>query len=196
MWKCESVRRLRCLGRIALAAIAVFVVEGVSFAVEPRLGVGMECLDRGLWNHVPAMPHLKELGIKRVRLQSGWARTEKEKGRYDFAWLDKIIEDLSSIGVEPWISLSYGNPLYAVPEEGKQDATGQKMFPMRSEAGSAAWRAYVTATVTRYKGRVKTWEIWNEPDCSAFLQVPKGSCWEEEYAKLVRYEKKQAKKEK
>lgn len=146
----------------------------------------MECLDRGLWNHVPAMPYLKELGIKRVRLQSGWARTEKEKGKYDFAWLDQIVADLSAIRVEPWISLSYGNPLYAVPEEGKQSYTGQTMFPMRSEQGLAAWLAYVTATVTRYKDRVRIWEIWNEPDFSGFLNVPKGSDWATEYARLVR----------
>ena len=152
-----------------------------------RLGVGMECLDRDLWDPVPAMPHLKELGIKRVRLQTGWARTEKEKGRYDFAWLDKIVDDLTAIGVKPWMSLSYGNPIYAVPEEGEQDYTGQKMFPMRSEAGKAAWSAYVKAIVARYMDRVDVWEVWNEPDVKFFLKVPEGSSWVKEYVELVRF---------
>ena len=141
-------------GRVALVATAMFACA--AYAAEPRLGVGMECLDRDLWDHVPAMPHLKELGIKRVRLQSGWARTEKVKGEYDFAWLDKIVDDLSAIGVEPWVCVSYGNPLYAASEEGKQSYTGQNMFPMRSEAGKAAWGAYVKALVARYKNRVRT----------------------------------------
>lgn len=165
-----------------LAVSAVFS----SFAAEPRLGVGMECLDRDLWDHAPAMPHLKELGIKRVRLQSGWARTEKEKGVYDFSWLDKVVDDLAAIGVEPWISLSYGNPIYADPSEGEQDYTGQKMFPMRGPAGEAAWKAYVTAIVSRYRDRVRIWEIWNEPDVVFFLKVPEGSSWHAEYARLVR----------
>ena len=152
-----------------------------------RLGVGMECLDRDLWDWHPAIPHLKELGIKSVRLQSGWARTERKKGVYDFKWLDDIVDGLAAIGVRPWISLSYGNPIYAVPEEGEQDYTGQKMFPMRSEAGRAAWAAYVTAIVKRYAGRVRAWEIWNEPDVKSFLHVPKGSSWAKEYAAFVRF---------
>lgn len=173
------------IGRVALVAASMLAFA--AYAAEPRLGVGMECLDRDLWDHVPALPHLKELGIKCVRLQSGWARTEKVKGEYDFAWLDKIVDDLSAIGVEPWMCISYGNPLYAAPEEGKQSYTGQNMFPMRSETGKAAWGAYVKALVARYKDRVRTWEIWNEPDVSAFLQVADGSSWAAEYAGLVRF---------
>ncbi len=169
-----------------VAAALVLAVAAAAPAAEPRLGVGMECLDRGLWDHAPAIPHLKELGVRRVRLQSGWARTEREKGVYDFAWLDTIVDDLVGIGVEPWISLSYGNPLYADPSEGEQDYTGQKMFPMRSAVGEAAWKAYVAAIVHRYRDRVRIWEIWNEPDVVFFLKVPEGSSWQVEYARLVR----------
>lgn len=178
------------IAKIALAAI-VAAAAMPSFAAAKddggRLGVGMECLDRDLWDPFPAIPHLKELGIRRVRLQSGWARTEKTKGVYDFEWLDKVVDALEGIGVMPWMSLSYGNPLYAVPEEGEQDYTGQKMFPMRSEAGKAAWKAYVTAIVKRYGARVWGWEIWNEPDVKFFLNVPKGSSWAKEYAEFVRF---------
>lgn len=151
-----------------------------------RLGVGMECLDRDLWKHGPAMPHLKELGITRVRLQSGWARTEKVKGVYDFDWMDAIVNDLTAIGVEPWISLSYGNPIYAVAKDGEQDYTGQKMFPLNSEEGKTAWQDYVRAIVARYKDRVRVWEVWNEPDCRHFLKVSENMSWAVEYAKLAR----------
>ena len=54
------------IGMVALVATVLFACA--AYAAEPRLGVGMECLDRDLWDHVPAMPHLKELGIKRVHL--------------------------------------------------------------------------------------------------------------------------------
>ena len=151
-----------------------------------RLGVGMECLDRDLWDPFPAMPHLKDLGIRRVRLQSGWARTEKTKGAYDFAWMDKIVDALTEIGVTPWISLSYGNPIYACAADGEQDYTGQKMFPMRTPEAAAAWQNYVRAIVARYRDRVDTWEIWNEPDCAHFLKVPDGSNWATEYLRLAR----------
>jgi hypothetical protein len=169
------------------AACTLDAAEVADKAGSNRLGVGMECLDRDLWDPFPAMPHLKELGIRKVRLQSGWARTEKEKGKYDFEWLDKVVAALGEIGVTPWISLSYGNPLYAAPEEGEQDYTGQKMFPMRSEAGKAAWAAYVTAIVKRYGNVVREWEIWNEPDVKFFLKIPAGSSWAKEYAQFLKF---------
>lgn len=168
------------------AVMAVSALEALNGAPACRLGVGMECLDRDLWKHGPAMPHLKELGITRTRLQSGWARTEKVKGVYDFAWLDEIVDDLVKIGVEPWISLSYGNPIYAVAADGEQSYTGQKMFPLNSAEGTAAWKAYVRAIVSRYQDRVRVWEVWNEPDCLHFLKVPEGSSWAAEYARLAR----------
>ena len=55
-------------GRVALVAASMLVFA--AYAAEPRLGVGMECLDRDLWDHVPALPHLKELGIKRGHIPS------------------------------------------------------------------------------------------------------------------------------
>lgn len=171
---------------ILLAGIVFGADHSAGVEGSGRLGVGMECLDRDLWKHGPAMPHLKELGVTRVRLQSGWARTEKVKGVYDFKWLDEIVDDLTAIGVEPWISLSYGNPIYAVAKDGEQDYTGQKMFPLNSDQGISAWQNYVRAIVARYKDRVRVWEIWNEPDCLHFLRVPEGTSWAAEYAKLAR----------
>ncbi len=176
----------KSVGLLAVCAVAVLSCNVQAAIGSGRLGVGMECLDRDLWKHGPAMPHLKDLGITLVRLQSGWARTEKEKGKYDFAWLDEIVDDLDKIGVEPWISLSYGNPIYAVECDGEQNYTGQKMFPLNSAEGTAAWQAYVRAVVTRYKDRVRVWEVWNEPDCIHFLKVQPGTTWSKEYARLAR----------
>lgn len=151
-----------------------------------RLGIGMECLDRDLWDPVPAYASLRELGIRRARLQSGWARTEKRKGVYDFGWMDAVVSNLVAIGVEPWISLSYGNPLYAAACDGEQDYTGQKMNPLHSEEGLSAWKAYVRTIVSRYRDRVRVWEVWNEPDVRFFFKVPDGASWAEEYVRLLK----------
>jgi hypothetical protein len=43
-----------------------------------RLGVGFECLDRNMWDTNQAWPVLDELGIKWARVQTGWAKTEKQ----------------------------------------------------------------------------------------------------------------------
>ena len=44
---------------------------------DSRLGVGLEKLDRDLYDPAPTYDVLAALGLKWVRLQSGWARTEK-----------------------------------------------------------------------------------------------------------------------
>ena len=44
--------------------------------------------------------------------------------------------------------------------------------PPRDEAGRAAYAEYVYQTVHRYKGSIKVWEIWNEPNIPSFWKNP------------------------
>ena len=105
---------------------------------------------------------LAESGARYVRLQSGWQRTEREKGVYDFAWLDALVEALCEHGMEPWIDLCYGNALYTPSAADYFGAVG--CAPTETAEERAAWAAYVRALVSRYRGRVRFYEIWNEPD--------------------------------
>ena len=126
------------------------------------LGIGFEKLDRGVFDPEKAYDKVAELGVKWARIQSGWARTEKQKGVYDFAWLDSIVDNLIRRGLTPWICLCYGNGLY--------DADAAQIFgaagcpPIKTDEQKKAWHDYVAATVGRYKGKVAWFEIWNEPD--------------------------------
>lgn len=69
------------------------------------LGVGFEKLDRDAFDPEKAYDKIADLGVKWVRLQSGWAKTERQKGVYDFEWLDKIVDNLISRGLRPWVCL-------------------------------------------------------------------------------------------
>ena len=53
------------------------------------LTVGCETLDRDYADYHKYKEYLEPLGLRKIRLQAGWAKTEKSKGKYDFAWLDK-----------------------------------------------------------------------------------------------------------
>lgn len=121
--------------------------------------IGGETLDRDYTDYQSYKPYLGPLGAKRIRLQGGWAKCEKVRGQYDFAWLDAVIPDAASRSVAPWVSLSYGNPIY----EGGGEAKLAGLIPSSVE-GLAAWDNWVRAMVTRYKQHVREWEIWNEPD--------------------------------
>lgn len=121
--------------------------------------IGCETLDRDYAKFSVYKDYVGELGAKHARLQSGWAKTEKEKGAYDYAWLDYHVNGLTEQGVRPWICLCYGNPIY-----GSTINLGSGLAPVvRSEEAFAAWLKYVEATVARYKASVNEWEIWNEP---------------------------------
>ena len=121
--------------------------------------VGCETLDREYAKFSIYKDYVGELGVKHARLQSGWAKCEKEKGRYNFAWLDSCVYGLNEQGVRPWICLCYGNPVYG---SGIRLGTGVAALS-HSEEGMTAWLKYVKATVERYKSVVNEWEIWNEP---------------------------------
>ena len=119
--------------------------------------VGCETLDRDYAKFSIYKDYVGELGVKHARLQSGWAKCEKEKGKYNFAWLDSCVYGLADQSVKPWICLCYGNPLY-----GSGVRLGAKIFT--DDKAMTAWLKYVETTVGRYKNVVNEWEVWNEPN--------------------------------
>lgn len=146
---------------IPAGALPHFDAKDVAFS---RLGVGFEKLDRDVFNPEPAYDLVAAIGVKRVRLQSGWMKTEKVEGVYDFAWLDRIVDNLIARGMEPWLCLCYGNPLYTELAKPVFGAVGCP--PIVTEQEQNAWIAYVKATVEHFHGRIGLYEIWNEPDCN------------------------------
>lgn len=129
---------------------------------ESRLGIGFEKLDRNVFDPEKAYDKLAKIGVKLVRIQSGWQRTEREEGVYDFSWIDSIVDNLIQRGMEPWIDLCYGNDLYTEAAKTVFGAVGCP--PIFSDREKKAWHDYVVATVKHFKGRVKWYEVWNEPD--------------------------------
>ena len=140
----------RCIGKIAPRHARD--IHGSNWSV------GAETMDRDFTIYKNWKQYLGPLGVKHARIQSGWTKTEKEKGVYDWAWLDEMVEDMVSQGVTPWVCICYGNSIY--PEGGDIGLAGG--WPHGEEA-LAAWDRYVAALVKRYRSRVSEWEIWNEP---------------------------------
>ena len=124
-----------------------------------KWSIGCETMDRDYadWNAYKSF--LGPLGAKHGRLFSGWAKTEQEKGKYDFAWLDHQVREMAAMGVKPWICLSYGNPVW-----GSDFRLGMRVKQVTDNAEAFdAWIRYCTACVERYKDVVDEWEVWNEP---------------------------------
>lgn len=126
------------------------------------VGVGLEKLDRDVFDPTNCFAPLGELGVKWVRIQSGWQKTEQTKGVYDFAWLDYIVDNIIANGMTPWMCLCYGNILYDERCEGL--AGGMGCPPIHDEQMKQGWINYCKAVAEHYKGRVAHFEVWNEPD--------------------------------
>ncbi len=127
-----------------------------------RLGLGFEKLDRNVFDPEKAYDKVAQLGVKWIRIQSGWQRTEKTKGIYDFEWIDNIVNNLLVRGLKPWICLCYGNGLYTEAARKEFGAVGCP--PIHSAEEKLAWNNYVRETAAHFKGRVEYYEVWNEPD--------------------------------
>ena len=143
-----------------LTRIGTLIPKNVHEIETPMWSLGCETLDRDLADWDAYRGYLVPLGIKRIRLQGGWGRTEKKKGEYDFGWLDHIVDDAISLGLEVCLETSYGNRLYE-----KNAAGGPGGLLPAGEDTLAAWDRWVEAMARRYSAKgVKEWMMYNEPN--------------------------------
>lgn len=154
-----STERVKTPLVVNLKRIGTLKPRSTKEIASSRITVGCETLDRDFTDFNAYKAYLPPLGVKKIRLQAGWAKCEKVKGKYEWAWLDSIINYAVANGLEPWLETSYGNPIY---EGGGK--TGLLNSLMTSPEGYAAYDRWVEALVSRYKDQVREWEIWNEPD--------------------------------
>lgn len=129
------------------------------------LSIGFETLDRRGFDPERTYPHIEALGVKWARCQTGWGRCETTRGRYDFSWLDKIVDTLLNMDIQPWFNLGYGNRIHTV---GALDEAAVGYTPAYDEAAMLAWVKYVDALAKHFKDKVRHYEIWNEPNHSGF----------------------------
>ena len=153
------------------------------------IGVGYEVLDRDKYDFDRTIPLIKNSGVKWARIQTGWNKTEKKKGAYDFAWIDKIVDGLLGVGIQPWLSVSYGNALYTPNENHKEGYITDVPFHY-GETAIQGWKNYVSALARHFKGRVTHWEVWNEPNVGFWGREPNPA----EYVELVKITSEQIRK--
>lgn len=113
-----------------------------------------------------AFAKMESLGVRWVRWNTHWITLEPKAGSYDWSSLDEIVaaagkHDLKLLitlrAISTWGSIRV--PANAM--KGGYHAT----TPPKSVGQYDAW---VTATTSRYKGKVAAWQIENEPNAKAF----------------------------
>ena len=148
---------------------------------ESGVSLGFECLDRDLFDPEPCYDRIAAVGVKNARVQTGWWKCEREKGVYDWTWLDGVVTNLTSRGIDVWFNVGFGNKIYMGDTFGEASVG---FVPIHYGAAcEAAWKNFCRALAARYRGRVNRFEIWNEVNGKGFWRPKEPNATE--YARLV-----------
>lgn len=153
-----------------LPKIGVISPRNASSVGSSPWGIGTETMDRNFTVFANWSPYLNPLGVKRARLEGGWGRCEPVRGQYNWGWLDDIITKMAEIGVKPWVTLVFNNPVYNIINNTHTaeyyESAGAPLPDLANLTIKAGWVKWVQGLAARYKKYgVDEFEVWNEPDC-------------------------------
>lgn len=97
----------------------------------------------------------RRAGVKYLRCAFSWNGIEKEQGKYDWRFWDNLVALAAEnhIQVIPYVAYT---PEWA--------ARARKDFWKQPPRDSKLYADLMFMLATRYRGRIHSWEIWNEPD--------------------------------
>ncbi len=99
------------------------------------------------------VPQMQKLGLRSFRSgATGWSQVEPDEGRFKWQALDEQLEYLSRH------EFVFGGLLNGGVEWNKLDPGGH--LPVNN---LEAWGRYVAAVVGHTRGKIRHWEVWNEP---------------------------------
>lgn len=110
-----------------------------------------------------------EAGGRWLRMPMNWLVAEPSRGVFDWTLLDRVVDEARSRGLRV-LGVLGGTPAWA-------SSSGSAAAPPDDPAD---FGAFATAAARHFKGRVRAWEVWNEPNHSSFFR---GSA--EQYAGLL-----------
>jgi len=123
---------------------------------------------------------MREAGAGFVRLDFLWEDIEPKEGDFNFSKYDTIVEVLSKNNINILGILHYSTNWSSSCGKWNCPPVDNKLF-----------LNYVSGVITRYKHKVKYWEVWNEPDSSTYWNPQDGL---RSYCKLLKDVYIQAKK--
>jgi hypothetical protein len=120
---------------------------------------------------------IRDAGFGWVKQRVAWRDVEGAgKGLFEWAWTDRIVRRAEEAGLDILFRLD-AEPAWAVPAEGVRSDNGPPDDPQ--DFGD-----FCHALAERYRGRVRAYQVWNEPNLArewgGFEPNP------EEYVQLLR----------
>lgn len=169
--KTRSTKHFDCLVAVLMIVVFLSILCGPQQSFGFKLGLHMDLT----WNgdasvRATAISKAKSINATVSRNSFLWHLIEPAKGFPDWSRTDAIVQELSNAGIEPLFCI-YGSPPWANGVSRSTSAYHYLYVPTE-EAKFQEWLtsyvSFVTAAATRYKGKVKKWELWNEQNISNF----------------------------
>jgi hypothetical protein len=177
-WQHDGMRRIRnvLVSAMAVTAMVTSVIAAApsQAAPQPKTDLKGTVVDRSLFGmHVfnvqtgtwPTIP------IGALRLwdnQTTWGQVEKTKGVFDWTNLDNAVATSQKNGVNDILMVLAGTPAWATDAPNSGGLAGVLPGAAGMPKDIADWDAWVTAVVTRYKGRITAYQPWNEANLVTF----------------------------
>ena len=133
--------------------------------IQPEMfGLHVKNVQSGVWPNIP---------FGSLRLWDNdvaWSQIEVSPGVYDWAKLDRAVADAEANGVTDIMFVFAGTPQFY----SSSTCTVPTCFPTNGAAGVpndfGAYDRFVTAVVDRYRGRITSYQPWNEANLKTFYE--------------------------
>jgi hypothetical protein len=130
---------------IVLLTVSIFCSR---LLAQPPFGVNAHILGGEEHNQMPQnLEMIHTAGIRWIRTDIKWNGIEPTQGAWRFDHIDRMMDQVDKQGLNILGILDY-NVKWATPS-----------YQHLNE-----WLGYVEKTVTRYKNRIRYWQVWNEPN--------------------------------
>jgi len=133
-------------------------LKGVGSALGSPIGMNTHMEREATEDLRRSMNILSLCGVKWIRAWWGWGMAEKKPGVFDWTEYDRQLSVVHGAGMEIMPILLRYYPPYEHDWAGKVDRIQQPPYDL------GQWGKFVQTTARRYRGRVKAWEVWNEPN--------------------------------
>jgi polysaccharide biosynthesis protein PslG len=101
-----------------------------------------------------AVGNVKQAGFNWVKHQVEWQQVEQAPGQYNWSELDAIVNTANGAGLNIILSVLHAPDFYRSPSSG--------LMP----SDPSTYQQLMQAMATRYAGKVKAYEMWNEENLS------------------------------
>ncbi len=104
---------------------------------------------------------VRKAGFSWIKQNFGWRDIETAKGQFDWQRPDRIVLSMNDAGLDMIVRLDFA-PEWAAPGCHSDDPA--KELIQGAPKNLQDYADFVRAVATRYKGRIRAYEIWNEPN--------------------------------